>query len=291
MSIRKDKDGTEYIFIWEAMKKAFDERRKEEGLSVEDMEYKLAEIIEKSNHAVKNHFRTRGKEGADNPKTDTIKKYGTILMGDEYAFLIRRDTKEMSADKRSKRRCGDVVHTIFDVLYNILSCYEASDRFNYIPGTDNSNGAWIYFEREINKVRKVLEMKFLGRRDNTDFQKLERIINETEVFIKSYSIPGVVKRWIEINPQINFFDCAFEIIEECGMETASQLYRKGVLDYLPCDYIIDARKNYFGEKALANDRDNLKYSEERIFQNELLRTLAMVFGNDFKDNYAEKRVT
>lgn len=292
MIIRTDKDGTKYRFIWKAMKKAFDEWKKEEGVKSDAKKMKeLAEKLKISDESVKNHLqRDRNAPGAHYPRIKEMKEYGRILKGDEYAFLIPCDPKKLSAKKQSNSRRGDV-DTIFDMLYCILSCYGASDCFNYIPCTDNSNGAWNYFERDINKVRKTLNMKFLGRRDSTDFQKLERIINETEIFIKSYSIPGVVERWKDINPQINLFDCAFEIIEECGMEKASLLYRNGVLKYLPCKRIIKAKKEYFAEKALANDRYNLKYSEERIFQDELLRTLIKVFESDFKDIYAEKRVT
>lgn len=176
---------------------------------------------------------------------------------------------------------------VFGMLYDILARYEESDCFSCIPGTDDLDGAWSYFEGEIGKVKKELESQFLGRHADADCQKLERIINETEVFIKSYSRPGVVKRWRRINPQINFFDCAFEIIEECGMEAARRIYREGLLDYIPSYYTVKVRNDYFATQKLANDKDNLKYSEDRIFQNELLRTLAMVFENDFNNNNEE----
>lgn len=146
-------------------------------------------------------------------------------------------------------------------------------------------GLCIESEAEIGRVKKALMTEGFDQCDNKDCQKLERIINETEAFIKSYSVPGVVKRWRKINPRINYFDCVFEIIRGCGMETARQLYGEGLLDYLPCDYIIKAQKVYFAQREYTNLRNNLQYSEERLFQNELLRTLAMVFDNDFNNNW------
>ena len=173
------------------------------------------------------------------------------------------------------------VKTIFGMLNDILELYEASDCFNRIPGTDDGEDAWEYFEKRVGDVRKKLTGDCRGRIADEEYRKLEQIIDETEIFVKSYSVPGVVKHWKEINPRINYFDCVFEIIEEQGMEEARRLNNMGMLDFFPDDDDIKARKDYFEQIKSANDRDGLRYSEERIFQNELLRTLAMVFENDF----------
>lgn len=194
---------------------------------------------------------------------------------------------ERSAEKPAELNSGSV-KAIFGMLYDILALYEASGCYNYIPGTKDTDGAWGYFEGLIENARKKLTVDFLGKRDDTVCQRLDRIISETEVFIKRYEVPGVVTRWQEINPQIKYFDCVFDLMDEMGMETAEQLNRDGRLAFFPSDRVTKARNAYFAQKKLANDRDNLQYSEERIFQNELLRTLAMVFENDFgKDHLPE----
>ena len=46
-------------------------------------------------------------------------------------------------------------------------------------------------------------------------------MDETEQFVRSYEIPGFVKRWRRINPQILFFDCAFDL-----METSPDTYKE-----------------------------------------------------------------
>lgn len=176
---------------------------------------------------------------------------------------------------------NESVKAIFGMLYDILSLYESSGCYNYIPDTENSDDAPEYFGGLIENIRKKLNADFLNERDNMVCQKLDRIIGETEVFVKSYSVPGVVTRWQTINPQINYFDCVFDIIDELGPEEAQNLYREGRLAFFPSDDFIKARKDYFAQKELANVKDNPQYSEERIFQDELLRTLAMVFENDF----------
>lgn len=187
---------------------------------------------------------------------------------------------EMNVMQNVEPNSGSV-KAIFGMLYDILALYEASGCYNYIPGTQDADGAPEYFGGLIENVEKKLNADFPGKRDSEEYRKLDRIIKETEVFVKSYEVPGVEERWKEINPQINFFDCAFDLIDEMGMETAKQLNRDGRLAIFPSDPIIEARKEYFAQKELANTEDNSRYSEDRIFQNELLRTLAMVFENDF----------
>ena len=51
----------------------------------------------------------------------------------------------------------------------------------------------------------------------------------------------------------------------------------------PDKELIVNRKKYFAEINQKNEESNLKYSEIRIFQNELLNTLTLVFQNDFKE--------
>lgn len=187
---------------------------------------------------------------------------------------------ERSAEKSAELNSGPV-KAIFGMLYDILALYESSGGWNYIPGTENTDGAWEYFEGLIENAGKRLTVDFHGKRDDPVCQKLERIIGETKEFVKSCEVPGVVTRWREINPQINYFDCVFDLINELGMEATEQLYREGRLAIFPSDPIIEARKEYFAQKELTNTEDNSRYSEERIFQNELLRTLTMVFENDF----------
>ena len=51
----------------------------------------------------------------------------------------------------------------------------------------------------------------------------------------------------------------------------------------PDKELIENRKKYFAEINQKNEESNLKCSETRIFQNELLNTLTLVFQNDFKE--------
>lgn len=53
------------------------------------------------------------------------------------------------------------------------------------------------------------------------------------------------------------------------------------LECYPDKELVEDRKKYFAGINQKNEADNFKYSETRIFQNELLNTLILVFRNDF----------
>lgn len=84
---------------------------------------------------------------------------------------------ERSAEKPADLNSGSV-KAIFGMLYDILALYEASGCYNYIPGTKDTEGAWGYFEGLIENARKKLTVDFLGKRDDTVCQRLDRIIGE-----------------------------------------------------------------------------------------------------------------
>ncbi len=176
------------------------------------------------------------------------------------------------------------IKTVYGMLWDVLALYEKTECFNKMPeGEKQQVDIWDYLTDKLLEIRKTIDMLFLGDKDMQ--AKLIRITDETEEFVRAYEKPGVVTRWKRINPRILFFECAFDL-----METCPDMYRQiswGLtdlkLDCYPDESLIKARKRYFeDEKKKIEDR-NLRYSEDRIFQNELLRTLKRVFEFDFKD--------
>lgn len=176
------------------------------------------------------------------------------------------------------------IKTVYGMLWDVLALYEKTECFNKMPeGEKQQVDIWDYLTDKLLEIRKTIDMLFLGDKDMQ--AKLIRITDETEEFVRSYKKPGVVTRWKRINPRILFFECTFDL-----METCPDMYRQiswGFTDLklacYPDESLIKARKRYFeDEKKKIEDR-NLRYSEDRIFQNELLRTLKRVFEFDFKD--------
>ncbi len=175
------------------------------------------------------------------------------------------------------------IKTVFCELWEILALYEKTDCYNIVLDKDSKSDIWDYMGERFLHVRKTVNVLFLGESELR--KKLIQIVDETEYFVRRYEKPGVVKRWKEINPSLLFFDVSFDILDE-----SPKIYKKmcrGLSDiHLACypdEELIYAKKEYFKQINQANEDNNLQYSEERIFQNELLQTLTLVFENDFKE--------
>lgn len=177
------------------------------------------------------------------------------------------------------------IKKIYGMLWDVLALYEKTERYNRIPENEKETelDIWDFMGDKLLDVRKETATAFLGNGELCN--KMEQVIDETEQFVRSYEMPGVVKRWKSINLKIIYFDCAFDLMEECP-ESYKEISR-GLTDMklacYPDEELIENRKNYFAEIKQKNEESNLKYSETRIFQNELLNTLTLVFQNDFEE--------
>ena len=173
--------------------------------------------------------------------------------------------------------------TVYGMLWDILALYEKTDCYNRVPKGEPEVDIWDYMGDKILEARRTINMIFLG--EEVLREKLIQVVDETEQFVRRYEKPGVVKRWKQINPQMLFFECAFVL-----METSPDVYKKiswGLSDLklacYPDETLVKARRRYFAAAKKKIEEGNLQYTENRIFQNELLRTLTLVFENDFKE--------
>lgn len=174
------------------------------------------------------------------------------------------------------------IQMIYKMLWDVIALYEPTEAYNKVPdGTEKD--CWNYMSNQLLNIRKELSGLFLD--DQQLVEALERIIDETESFVKQYEVPGVVNRWKRINTNLLFFDCAFDLMTnapECYKEICRGLTEVKLSCY-PDEELIDAQKKYFESWKRKCEKGNLQYSQERIFQNELHQTLSMVFRNDFKE--------
>lgn len=175
------------------------------------------------------------------------------------------------------------IQTIYKMLWDVIALYEPTDAYNTIPAYVTENDCWDYMSKQLLNIRKELDSLFLD--DQQLINSLEQIIDETEIFVKCYEVPGVVKRWKKINENLLLFDCAFYLMNnapDCYKEICRGLTEVKLLCY-PDKELITAEKDYFENWKQRCEEGNLQYSQERIFQNELHRTLSLIFRNDFKE--------
>lgn len=228
---------------------------------------------------------------------NTVRLLGLAYGGNEMAFLeeVEIETITQALMEKENNRCSAQIKEIYRMLYEILYEIDESCNYNFVPGKETESiDAFAYYEKRIDAVRNLANTKFLDKRQIR--QQLIQIIDETEVFVKSYSIPGVVTRWKELNKRIKYFDAVYDICAEnyklykavCNREVTIDNLILLKFDFLPTERDFEERAKYFANIVQKVDDDNLQYSYEKVFRNELLVTLEKVFEHDFPDLFMKE---
>lgn len=181
------------------------------------------------------------------------------------------------------------IQNIYAMLWDIIALYEETECYSKVPKGSDEDDIWTYMGHRLMAVRRDISRLCLG--DATLRRKLDNIVDEVEHFVRSHEQPGVVKRWKRINPRIMFFDCVFDLQSaepEVYLEIAMGLTELQLACY-PSEGIRRLRDRYFADINSRIERDNLKYSRDRVFQDEMHRTLEAVFENDFASELAIPR--
>lgn len=155
-------------------------------------------------------YRIR-KAGSKSQRTpgfiEECKALGELLCGNEYAFLCAF-RYEKGIKEKVKRAHMD--------LYDILASFDASKCFNNLPDPEDTG----YYDRCLDEIQKKIRVEFLGEESATK-EELLQLVEETRIFIKRCEIPGVVDSWLDVNPNLRYYDAVFEI-----METDYSLYEQ-----------------------------------------------------------------
>ena len=180
------------------------------------------------------------------------------------------------------------VQAIYGMLNDILWQTESSEHYNYVPGTKEDG--WEHFEGELSKVEAAIQREFLGETDLR--QRLDRIVKEVRYFVKNFEVAGVSDRWLEIDPALKYFDGVFDVLEnepeaylqiERWAEGAAPGQIVPHFSFQPTARDVLERKAYFEAVRAENKALNNRFSEERIFQNEVVRALELVMVHDFPE--------
>ncbi|MCI8389474.1 MAG: hypothetical protein HFI35_01975 [Roseburia sp.] len=182
-----------------------------------------------------------------------------------------------------KNNIQTALETVNKELQALMSLYVETEAFQ---GDFQDSDAWEYALCELNRIRGIIRQNFCDPTDDMPLWQVllcasnaYRILDETEFFIRQCEVPGVATRWKKINPRLIYFDCAFELMEKCP-----DIYRDmrhgltGIrLSCYPDQELVRERNAYFAaakEEFAGSGRD---FSEAQLFQDELLRTLPMLF--------------
>lgn len=172
---------------------------------------------------------------------------------------------------------------IYSELWEVLAAYETTECYNKIPKHEELDVQTLLKIKFYN-IRKMIDTLFLGKQEIAD--KLHNIVDEVEYFTKKYEMPGVVLRWKQINNQLIYFDASFDLLKELGGEEFLKIQRGLTPFKLQTNLdeaLIRDRNSYFDKYKKKCEMFDLDFSEEKLFQQELLNTLSLVFVKDFAD--------
>ncbi|MFI3324612.1 MAG: hypothetical protein R3Y35_00385 [Clostridia bacterium] len=178
-----------------------------------------------------------------------------------------------------KNEMNEAIKNIFSKFYDVLASYDETNCYRKSP----EDGVTIrqFLNGKFKDVSKAIFKISLVNGEISDI--LYRIFEELKEFVNSYEAPGTAFRWIELNPKLLFFDAVFDIIEEDP--TLYEKIKSGETvvecSFFPSTLMINAREKYFKDAVLDIKENDLEHLESKIFQNELLETLKIVFINDF----------
>lgn len=235
--------------------------------------------------------RFLGKKGDDKSLAGETAKvlaetFGIVLQNDESAYIkeiseLRRKLEIYELNDISKYVSSlDSIQDIIHSIRNLLWTYESSERFNYIPKTKIMG--YDFYNEWFEKLKEAVYKVSIGKPEL--HEKLERILKETESFVKRFEVPGVVDRWIDINPRINFYHVAYDLIEESpdAYETLKNGNQKIKLSLYPTDEQIKSQKEYFKNLDEENKRHNTRHTRDYYFIDELVRTFTKVCNHDLQ---------
>lgn len=207
------------------------------------------------------------------------KSLGRLICDDEYAFLVPCgiDNSLINMEKD--------IQEIYKMLYGVLALYDVSDCFNVETVVAKKNNSEHYFDKLLDDIQKEICTLFLFRSEVVKCTLID-IVESTRIFIKSNSVPGVVDKWLELNPNLKYYDCIYDILEknpEYFNKIKYGLDSGIIFHFIPNEEEIKCRKEYFNNLNKKNVNYNYKYSEERFFKEELLNTLSIVFKANFEN--------
>lgn len=176
---------------------------------------------------------------------------------------------------------------VYAEIWDVLAMYESTECYDVVPGHEELD-IQEFLQWKLREIRKQIDTLFLERKELAI--KLNYIVDEVEYFTKRYERPGVVLRWKQINNKLLYFDAAFEIYEELDTKEFLEIQR-GLKPFrlgtaLDAD-LIKERNEYFDNYKTKCEMFDAEFSEDKLFQHELLNTLSLVFMEDFADELCD----
>lgn len=216
--------------------------------------------------------------------------------------------------KVKKEEIKQWINDVYTKLWALLSLYGETDGFKIVPEGEAEENPQDFISRKIGEIRRIEKLfsLYMGEQEIAEVKrlkprlvaidleaaimaidpevgelsnKLDDIISDTGYFFDRHFNQHAISRnvvfwWGAINPHLIYFERIFDLMEKYP-ENYMEIIPFGT--ELPSAEFVAERNAYFEKIKERNERENLNWSKERFFQEELLNTLKLLFENAFKE--------
>ena len=219
---------------------------------------------------------------------------------------MRHDSMEEPMEKEAIKRW---IHEVYEKLCALLSLYEETDCFHAVPeGEDEEflNRKFRELDQSVNRDPSDMDEEALGV-----MGRLKQIMWDVGIFVANAKCNPqmAVLRLKSANWQLIYFDEIFDLMEEypetykeilAERRLQKELEIKGMHEFpadaetrkrlredlsnlpVPSEKLIAERKAYFAKIREGNEREHVTLSKKRMFQEELLNTMHILFERNFQ---------
>lgn len=225
---------------------------------------------------------------------------------DNVTGKMRHDSMEEPMEKEAIKRW---INEVYEKLCALLSMYEETDCFHAVPeGEDEEflNRKFRELDQSVNRDPTDMDEKALGV-----MGRLKQIMWDVGIFVANAKCNPqmAVLRLESANWQLIYFDEIFDLMEEypetykemlverklqkelelrkMRMLPANEEEIKELREFfantaVPSEKFIAERNAYFEKIIERNEQDHVTWSKKRMFQEELLNTMKLLFERNFK---------
>ena len=193
--------------------------------------------------------------------------------------------------KIKKEEIKQWVNDVYKKIWELLSLYAETEGFNRVPEGEAEENPQDFVKRKMGEIKKIEDSFYLYMDEQEiaeveeTFDKLYKIYNDTAYFFNKYFdrnalSNNVVFWWGAVNPNLIYYNRVFDLMEKYP-KTYMEIIPLGT--ELPGAEFVAERNAYFEKIKEQNERENLNWSKDRFFQEELLNTLKLLFERELKE--------
>ncbi|MGN0623186.1 MAG: hypothetical protein ACI4JA_04455 [Oscillospiraceae bacterium] len=200
------------------------------------------------------------------------------------AFIIERqiiteETQALLNDiKQMKRYETDIVNAVYRDIIDLCECLVKSSFYIF---KEDGQAADLYYVQIIDRIKANVVKQSLNT-DRKIIDKLKIILDETKEMVWSCELPNVCERWIEVNPNLKYYDAVFDIYNNNHEMYQKIISSKSKLHFrfIPTEEELRNEKEY--RSRMQDRQERLGETYDKQYQDEVISAVDALFEREFQ---------